>query len=495
LIPVGGSTIARAQHGQGGNALPAQGLGSRYSLHPDRVSPPEGRYWPIPVRDATAGERAVVAARVYRAILGEWVRSAKEEPRRGGAAPNGEASPDLEPIERLGLWSLRWQEAQDNAAKSLAGRYEAMWGHLARMSGLEEGHEAVGAGQEPGGPVGPKPTRSLADVARFFRPIDELTIDRIIFTQLESERPLNSKAAAITPAEQVEIAERTYHAIVDEAVGRFLARGRGYVARNDAAPIFDGVLAERLGLWSDLWWQTEEVVARARPVRPLTFADGSARSPTAMARLPGPRPFFAATQSHVERMRLLETGRFVNGLPERPGQPAAGPINMARFSEFVEVARFLRIDAENWLPDDSRPEDPDATDPTGHAAVAGKTYRAIFNGAARRSGKARHAGDAPADVHSRFDARLAERLAAWSIRWARAEIRASASRAAQFNAVRAHVERMTSLEDGRAFREANERADSGAPGAAAVAPPREFTDVASFFRLQAMWDLDQIRSR
>ena len=40
---------------------------------------------------------------------------------------------------RLGPWSLRWQEAQDNAARSRAARYQALSDHLRRMSDLERG--------------------------------------------------------------------------------------------------------------------------------------------------------------------------------------------------------------------------------------------------------------------------------------------------------------------------------------------------------------------
>ena len=76
-------------------------------------------------------------------------------------------------------------------------------------------------GQATGGPV-ERRRRGWAEVARFFRPIDDWDIDRIIPTLL-SGRPLNSQGVAVTPAEQVEIADRVYHVILDEAVDRFLA--------------------------------------------------------------------------------------------------------------------------------------------------------------------------------------------------------------------------------------------------------------------------------
>ena len=166
---------------------------------------------------------------------------------------------------------------------------------------------------------------------------------------------------------------------------------------------------------------------------------------------------------------------------------------MTRFREFAEVARFFRIEAEGRLPGASRPKGADVTD-SGQAETAGRIYRAILDGAARRYREApRRRG--PADVRLVFDPRLAERLAAWSVRWARARIRADASRASQFTAVRSHVERMATLEDGRSLHDALERAGPLAGGLAAPAPPREFADVARFFRLEALWELEQIKSR
>ena len=99
-----------------------------------------GWYSPYPVKDPTADERAVVAGRVYRAVLDEWAQRAMTTPRTGTSRrQNVEARSHLELTERLGPWSLRWQEAQDNAARSRAARYQAMADHLGRMSALEDG--------------------------------------------------------------------------------------------------------------------------------------------------------------------------------------------------------------------------------------------------------------------------------------------------------------------------------------------------------------------
>ena len=95
-----------------------------------------------------------------------------------------------------------------------------------RMSALEDGRSRRETGRAAGGPVEPNPPRASAEVARFFRPIDEWGIDRIVPSPLQSERPLNPLGVAVTPAEQVEIAGRVYHAILDEAVDRFLAAPR-----------------------------------------------------------------------------------------------------------------------------------------------------------------------------------------------------------------------------------------------------------------------------
>ena len=186
----------------------------------------QGHYSPYPVRDPTAGERAVVAGRVYRSVLDEWARWVVTTPRPGGGPPDLEARSRLELTERLGSWSLRWQEAEDNAARSLAARYQSLADHLGRMTALEEGRPWRESGPANARPVDPLPPRVSAEAARSFRPIDEWEIDRIAPTHSLSERPLNPLGVAVSPAEQGEIAGRVYHAILDEAVNRFLASRR-----------------------------------------------------------------------------------------------------------------------------------------------------------------------------------------------------------------------------------------------------------------------------
>lgn len=65
----------------------------------------------------------------------------------------------------------------------------------------------------------------------------------------------------------------------------------------------------------------------------------------------------------------------------------------------------------------------------------------------------------------------------------------------QFTAVRSHIGRMASLEEARSLRDVLERAGQLSGGPAGPAPPREFADVARFFRLEALWELEQIKSR
>ena len=486
LLAVGGETRARAQFGRAVNQRPPQAPGTPSNLDPYGMPRFGGWYSPYPVKDPTADERAVVAGRVYRAVLDEWAQTAKTLPRPGRPAPNVKAQSNLELTERLGTWSLRWQEAQDNAARSLAARYQALADHLGRMSALEHGRFSRESGQAAGEPVGPKPPRESTEAPRFFRPIDEWDIDRIIPTLLQSERPLNSQGVAVTPAEQVEIADRVYHVILNEAVDRFLASQRGDAARPDEMPIFDALLAERLGFWSDLWRQSQDGAARDPSWRSRAVGDRSARVPSVAP--------VATMRSHVERMTELENGRFVENALRQGGRSAAQPVDMTRFREFTDVVRFFRIDAETWLPGASRPKGADGTD-AGQTATAGRIYRAILDGAAQRYRDAGRAGDAPADVRRVFDSRLAERLAAWSVRWARAQIRANPMRESQYNAIRSHIERMASLEDGRTFRDALERGGPGVARVATPAPPREFADVARFFRLEALWDLAQVKSR
>ncbi len=225
-----GLTIVRAQHGGTANPLPAQRAGPPGSLNPYATPHLPGRYWSYPVSDPTAAERAVLAGRIYRGILDESVQRVMTLPRPDGGPRDAAALFPLELAERLGQWSLRWQEAQDNAAKSRAARYRALSDHLGRMSALEGGRFWREAAKAAGGPDEPKPPRVFAEVARFFRPVDERGIDRIVPALPQSERPVEPVGVAVTPAERVEIAGRVYPAILDEAVDRFLASPRGWDA-------------------------------------------------------------------------------------------------------------------------------------------------------------------------------------------------------------------------------------------------------------------------
>jgi hypothetical protein len=494
LTAVGGQTIVCAQGGRAATQRPAQGPGTPNNLNPYGMPRFGGWYSPYPVKDPTADERAVVAGRVYRAVLDAWAQRAITTHRRGQAAPDIEARSDLELAEQLGPWSLRWQEALDNAAGSRAARYEALADHLGRMSALQEGRFFRETRQATEGPIRPAPPREVAEVARFFRPIDEWEIDRIIPTLLVSERPLNPRGVAVTPAEQIEIAERVYHAILDEAVDLFLASPPGGKRPADNPAIFDAVAAERLGFWSDLWRQSQDAAARDRSSRSPANGNRPTRVSPAVARAADAGGPAATMRSHIERMSELEDGRFMVDALKRASRSAAQRVDMTRFHEFAEVVRFFRIEAEARLPGSLKPRGTDVTD-SGQAATAGRIYRAILDEAAHRYGQVPRAGDAPADVLFLFDSRLAERLAAWSIRWARAQIRADLSRVAQFNTVRSHVERMASLEDGRSFHDALESAGPRVSGVAAPVLPREFADVARFFRLEALWELAQVRSR
>jgi hypothetical protein len=457
------TSIARAQGGRAPDQRPNQGTNAPGILNPYAAPPMHGSFAPYLVKDPTADERAAVAGRVYGAVLDEWER-------------NVGARAGLELVERLGPWSLRWQEAQDNAARSRAARYQSLSDHLGRMSALEQGrfHHETGPAEKAGGPVPAKPPGLSAEAARFFRPVDGWSIDRIIPIGFESGRPLNPVGVAVTPAEQAEIAGRVYRAILDEAVDRYLASPRQGEARREGAVIFDALLAERLGFWSDLWGRSQDAADRAAAVR--SPADRVARP---RARSAGGRR--AAIRAHAERMRDLEDGRFVDDAGRRAGRPVGGPVDMGRFREFAEVARFYRTEA-------------DGTE-SGQAATADRIYGAILDEAVHRYRAAPRAGGVPADVRVGFDSRLAERLAAWSVRWAQAQVRDDGSRASQFAAVRSHLERMTALEDGRALRNAFERAGPAADGLAAPVPPRESADVARFFRLEALWELELIRSR
>jgi hypothetical protein len=439
-----------------------------------------------------------LARLAYRIIPDEWVQRASTPRHPGERPPEVESRFSPELAEELGLWSLRWQEAQDNAEKSRAGRYQALSDHLARMSALEDdrfGREAARAAGLPASrPVESKPPRLFVDIARFFRPVDEWGIDRVVPVLVDFERPLNPRGVAVTPEEQVEIAGRTYRAILGEAVDRFLAAPRAGEARRDAGAIFDARLAERLGFWSDLWWQAEDVAITHPDPRWAGAGHRSARLAVAGIRLAGPTSLTALVRSHIERMSALESGRFLDDALERAGRPVLEPIERSRLREFADVAQFFRIEAERLLGDSAGPMGSDAI-ASSQAAAAGRTYEAILDEAARRYLVAARAGGAASDARLSFDLRLAERLASWSIRWGRARAGEGPGRSSQFAAVRAHIERMASLEDGRSLREALARVGPRDGGPAAPTPPREFAEVARFFRLQALWELERIRAR
>jgi hypothetical protein len=192
-------------------------------------------------------------------------------------------------------------------------------------------------------------------------------------------------------------------------------------------------------------------------------------------------------------MIALEDGRFWHDSLKRAGRPADRGVDMNRLREFAEVARFFRIEGECRLPGASHPNDPGAT-PSGRATAAGRIYRAILAEAARQYARMPRDRGEPPDAGLVFDARLADRLGSWSIRWGRAQAGAGEDRAAQFKAIRSHIERMASLEDGRSLNEALARAGRDAVASAAPAPPRAFADVARFFRLEALWEMERIKS-
>jgi hypothetical protein len=189
-------------------------------------------------------------------------------------------------------------------------------------------------------------------------------------------------------------------------------------------------------------------------------------------------------------MSALETGRFLDDALKRAGRPPGKKLDKKRLGEFVAVARFFRADAESRSPDLTRQGGADAA-ASSQSAAARQIYQTILDGAARRYLAIPHAGNARPDARSVYDTGLAERLATWSLRWGRAEAAARDDPGSRFIAVRSHFERMASLEDGRALHEALVRAGgSGAPS-----PPPEFADVARFFRLEARWEVDLVRSR
>lgn len=495
LLATAGPASAGPQAGRaGGNQRPAQPAGNTnpYSAAA-RV-----RYAPYPVKDPTAAERALLAGRAYQATLEGWAREATAPPRPGGGPPDEARlfSPEL--VERLGRWSLRWEEAQDNAAKSLAGRYRALSDHLDRMSTVADGRavrEAVARTRAPAGRAGePKTPPLFADIARFFRPVDGRGLDRVVPELVEVERPLNPRGVAVAAGERADIAARVYRAIIDAAVDRFLASRFAGAARRDEGAIFDAALAERLGAWSDIWRLAEDEAVADPSLRAAAARDRSARPAWSGARLAGLTPRPVTIRSHIERMAALEDGRFLHDVLARAGRPADEAVDMGRLREFAGVARFFRLEAERQLPGAARREGPDAT-ASSRAAAAGRIYQAIIDESARQFLGMPRAGKAPPDARLVFDDRLAERLGAWSIRRARAQAGGADDFASRFAAVRSHIERMAMLEDGRSLRDALARAGRGVGGAAAPATPREFAEVARFFRLEALWELERIRSR
>ena len=419
------------------------------------------------------------------------MQRATTPPRPGAGPPDDAALFSLELAERLGLWSLRWQEAQDNAAKSLAGRYLALSDHLGRMSSLEEGRSVREAVKPAGRPVESKPPRSFAEIARFFRPVDERGVDRAIPELVDFERPLNPRGIAVTPAERVEIASRVYQAILDEAGGRFLASPR-QGGHQDEGAIFDARLAERLGDWSDCWRQAQDAADMDLDSRSAAARNGSVRLALAGARLAEQDSRLATVQSHVERMRALESGRFLYDTLKRAGRPVVEPVDMNRLREFVDVVRFFRIEAERQLPNASRPK---RTDVMASSRAAARIYHAILDSAARQYQEMPRTGGAPADASLVFDPCLAERLGSWSISWRMARPAWARERSHRSPRSGAHLERMASLEDGRSLRDALARAGAPTGKSPVPASPREFTQVARFFRLEALWELAMIRSR
>jgi hypothetical protein len=489
---------ADPQHGAAGtHGRPAQPFGNSLGSNPYSAAYGQGRYTPYPVKDPTAAERVAVAGRIYSTTLDGWVKQMMAPPGPRAGPLDESALVGAEIAERLGHWSLRWQEAQDNAAKSLAGRYEALADHLRRMSSLEDGaciRESAGPnGSQKARPVESKPPRLVAEIARYFRPVDERGIDRVVPEIVEYERPLNPLGVLVTAAERAGIAGRAYESILDAAVDQFAATARAGDARRDRGLIFDAALAERLAFWSDMWRKSQDEAATDTPARLTGARNGPARLALAGERLSRTGALAATLRAHIDRMRALETGRFLDAALKREGRPAGERLDMTRFHDFAAVAGFFRIEAESQLSELSRPASNDAMTAAGRAAVAGQMYQDVLDEAARRYATLRRAGGATALAASVFDLRLAERLGSWSIRWARAQ--AGAGPDARFHAVRSHVERMAALADGRAVRDAVARADPrlGAPDA--PTPPPEFADVTRFFRLEARWELELIRSR
>jgi hypothetical protein len=137
-----------------------------------------------------AGERIEIAKRIY----GEQILSAVA---MSFAPPRNQGDPPVVPLwneamaEDLHRWSLRWMEAECDAAAAQAGRVAAAQAHLNRMTGVEagkprmelanhpmlkdleewskEGGEIIDAGVKKYQDVNPKAAKRYMDVARYFR--------------------------------------------------------------------------------------------------------------------------------------------------------------------------------------------------------------------------------------------------------------------------------------------------------------------------------------
>jgi hypothetical protein len=55
---------------------------------------------------------------------------------------------------------------------------------------------------------------------------------------------------------------------------------------------------------------------------------------------------FEAVRAHLERMRGLESGQSVQDALREAGRPGDGPLDVTKLGEFIEVARYFRLEAE-----------------------------------------------------------------------------------------------------------------------------------------------------
>ncbi len=176
----------------------------------------------------------------------------------------------------------------------------------------------------------------------------------------------------------------------------------------------------------------------------------------------------------VGLLALVASGlAFAQGQPQRPPQPL--PVTPVIRNSIGPVPALDHTASER-------------------AEVAGRIYRAVLLGEARRYLSPPRAGEPPPDAAAIFDARLAERLGGWSLRWMEAA-RNAGGRAARFEAVRAHLDRMRGLESGRSVRDALREAGRPGDGPLDVTRLGEFIEVARYFRLDAESRLLDLRSR